>query len=367
MAAKTVWNPEQQTYHGGQEWSSLNNFVEDFSVTTNGLGAHPGGVAAAQKAMATVAHYPPADFEPARSDLCAFLYPKGNADEMKKRLLMGNGASELIDLIVRHAKEKGHTGWKPGSTVQYKEYERSSKAAGHTIMNKGNEDASLLCVINPCNPTGEFLPIERMKAYITENTTENCTVLVDESMLFWEGPEWRQNSLINQQAWIKTLLDEKNIAVWIIHSWTKIWSCCGLRVGSALAPSEADANSLLGKQPPWSLNTGALHFISAATAEVSDSFIKETWKVTPEWRANLVSLIEKDHPNWAVHGEPWLSWVWIDTKSEATATEAVEKARLAGCPIRWGKYGYAQPQFIRIAVRDPKSTAVLMEALKAVE
>lgn len=40
-----------QTFHGGQDWMHLPNFVEDFSVTTNGLGTPEGAMQAAQKAV----------------------------------------------------------------------------------------------------------------------------------------------------------------------------------------------------------------------------------------------------------------------------------------------------------------------------
>ena len=35
---ETKWNQNTQEYHAGQEWNTIDNFVEDFSVTTNGLG-----------------------------------------------------------------------------------------------------------------------------------------------------------------------------------------------------------------------------------------------------------------------------------------------------------------------------------------
>lgn len=40
-----------QTFHGGQDWAHLSNFVEDFSVTTNGLGTPEGAMEAAYKAV----------------------------------------------------------------------------------------------------------------------------------------------------------------------------------------------------------------------------------------------------------------------------------------------------------------------------
>lgn len=42
-----------QTFHGGQDWAHLSNFVEDFSVTTNGLGTPEGAMEAAYKAVSS--------------------------------------------------------------------------------------------------------------------------------------------------------------------------------------------------------------------------------------------------------------------------------------------------------------------------
>ncbi|RUP47768.1 hypothetical protein BC936DRAFT_145351 [Jimgerdemannia flammicorona] len=47
----TVWDTKTQTYHGGQEYRFINNFVEDFSVTTNYLGAPKPALEAARDAV----------------------------------------------------------------------------------------------------------------------------------------------------------------------------------------------------------------------------------------------------------------------------------------------------------------------------
>ncbi|KAF4684036.1 dual specificity protein kinase yak1, partial [Perkinsus olseni] len=46
----TKWDLKTQTPHGGQEWSEISNLVEDFSVTTNGLGPVPEALEAAKEA-----------------------------------------------------------------------------------------------------------------------------------------------------------------------------------------------------------------------------------------------------------------------------------------------------------------------------
>ena len=93
---------EGMAFHGGQEWQLLPNFVEDLSVTTNGLGPPEAALAAAREAVGTAQHYPPMDFEPQRSELARFLWGAA-AEHATDRLLLGNGASELIDLLTRDA------------------------------------------------------------------------------------------------------------------------------------------------------------------------------------------------------------------------------------------------------------------------
>ncbi len=57
---------------------------------------------AAYNAISNISHYPPSDFEPAISDLALFLWEEPEAASTYKLLMtLGNGASELIDLVIR--------------------------------------------------------------------------------------------------------------------------------------------------------------------------------------------------------------------------------------------------------------------------
>lgn len=49
--ANNVWDTKTQTFHGGQEHRFINNFVEDFSVTTNYLGTPKKALEAAKEAV----------------------------------------------------------------------------------------------------------------------------------------------------------------------------------------------------------------------------------------------------------------------------------------------------------------------------
>ncbi|KAI8064477.1 pyridoxal phosphate-dependent transferase [Gongronella butleri] len=361
----TVWDSTTQTFHGGQEHSFLDNFVEDFSVTTNYLGTPKQALEAAKEAMHDIHHYPAANQEPAKSHLAQFLWPN-DYQQHHGRLLMGNGASELIDLVVRlclknHADTEAPT-WKGGPwNVQYQEYQRSASTNGFTILDPKNPDrANMVCLVNPCNPTGDYMTIEPLKAWIKANVKTGGTVIVDESMQPWVSAAFRDDSLISQHEFMQELWQEEKVSLYVMHSWTKIWSCTGLRVGSVICASDAHCAALRKIQVPWSVNGPALKFVEAVVKD--DAYLNETWQNTTRLRAYLVDKLLALHPEWVIHGKPFLSWVWVDMGSQEMADKAVQLARAAGVPVRSGTPGYQCLSFVRVAVRVEDQVDVLVRA-----
>jgi len=358
----TAWDLNTQQPHGGQEWSSLDNFCEDFSVTTNCMGPPWAAISAATAALQHLHHYPAANFEPAISDLARFLAPdtKEGFEDIRERLLLGNGASELIDLVTRVGAHQGNF---YVDDTQYKEYCRAALASGRERLDdlEDAEDFALIAIVNPCNPTGIYRKVDEMKAHVEETCTDHTTVLIDESMQPWVGPQWREDSIVNESAWVAKMCKERDIRIYVIHSWTKIWTCPGLRIGSVVAPTKEDIVTLKEHQVPWSLNVSALGFLSAAVKD--RDFLEQTWELTPRWRLATVNKLGEMFPAWEFHGDASLSWIWIDTKDAEVAQKCTDVCKKAGVPIRWGALGYKKPNFIRIAVRSPHKQAVLFKAL----
>ena len=310
-----------------------------------------------------IEHYPAQDFEPSVTDLAVFLAGSSpaNASDIRSRLILGNGASELIDMVARLAPEGS---WKPGNThVQYMEYERSAHNYDRKKISWNDKQARLTCMVNPTNPTGDYLTITEMKSYIETNCGDGSFVVVDESMQPWLGPGWQQDSLVSQRDWVKRLYETRKISVYVIHSWTKLWSCPGIRLGSILTPTEESANEMRRIQVPWSVNGPALAFLTAA---INDrAYLESTWETTPVFRKNLVDNILDMFPGWKIEGKTWSSWLWINTHSSELAKAAVDACKARGVPIRWGKYGYECPTYIRIGVRDQIYHEPLFEALES--
>ena len=295
-----------------------------------------------------------------------FIWPEAGT-KYERQFMMGNGASELIDLVVRSAMPQDGTApaWKPGGTVtQYKEYERSSKAQGMVTKDASARDIQLTCIVNPCNPTGDYMAVGDMMKYIEEHVPDGTTVMVDESMQPWHGPEWRSDSLTCNMEWIQAQYESRGVKVWIMHSWTKIWSCAGLRLGSVIGPNPAVVAAVRKKQVPWSLNTCAIAFCAEAVDDVE--YLEDTWAKTPAWRKLSTDVLSAEYPHWSVHGEPWLSWLWIDTKDAELTEKIVVAAKANGTPVRTGAAGYNMPTFFRMAVRSPENTADFWECIRKI-
>ena len=65
---------------------------------------------------------------------------------------------------------------------------------------------------------------------------------------------------------------------------------------------------------PWNVNVLALDYLSVCIN--SKDYMQQTWNITNTLRQNQKQQLLQIFPDWDVKGEPFLSWMWIDTKSE---------------------------------------------------
>merc|ERR1711934_145147 len=94
--------------------------------------------------------------------------------------------------------------------------------------------------------------------------------------------------------------------------------------------------------------------------------MQDTWDITHTWRAQIAERILEKFPDFEIKGEPFLSWLWIDTHSSELADILVDVSKKAGCPIRSGSPGYHLPTMVRVAVREPAHVDILLNAWEEV-
>ena len=65
---------------------------------------------------------------------------------------------------------------------------------------------------------------------------------------------------------------------------------------------------------PWNVNVLALDYMSVCMK--SKDYLQQTWNVTNTLRLHQKQQLQQLFPEWEIKGEDFLSWMWIDTKSE---------------------------------------------------
>lgn len=358
-----VWDLETQEFHGGQSWRECPNFIADFSVTTTPLGAPPKALQAAQDALKHIHHYPNADASHARTALAKFCNWRAS------QLLVGNGASEFIDMLMKALPPGPYC---PAPYIAtYQEYHRAARAAGREMIQPKQDDAeydvedgrssaivsclkqkpSVMVFIRPNSPTGECISLQHLQAVLDE--APEMKVIVDESFLPFAGKQWNELSALH-------LIDRYPTRLIVVQSWTKLWSCAGLRLGSMCAGEEL-IKSLKKIQTPWSCNSIAQAF--AVEAVEDRSYLCNTWKNVPLWREMTAGQIQ--NLGWQVMHKScdWVPWLLVKCPSKEVAAKACKSALSVGCPVRYCA-SYGLPQYIRIAVRQPKYQEVLFSEWK---
>jgi len=354
--------------HGGQDiYDNLNELVEDFSVTTNYLGPSKIGLECIKNNVSLINHYPKQDQEPYKTNLCNFLFNK--IKNKNNHLILGNGASEFIELIIRTCVKTEDNQYREDpatpktyyvNPVQYMEYERAC-INNNAVKTTDIKTADIVCIVNPCNPTGEYLSLQKMLKQIN-SCKDNSTIIIDESMQIWLNEKFREDSMLCQYKFIKNKLKNNNIKIYIIHSWTKIFSCTGLRVGSVLAPNKDTYDTLIKHQNPWSCNILALEYLNATLNDYA--YLQKTWNTTYLLRKYQTTIIETTFPTWKTEGESFLSWIWINLPDEKMAEKIYNISKNNNMPVRWGKIGYGKPNYIRLAVRETTSFNLLINSWK---
>lgn len=222
----------------------------DFSSNINPLGPPPGLIKELQNNLSgDLDRYPVPQARVLRSALASFLAIS------VERLLVGNGANELIHLLFLWAR--------PQRVIipfpTFSEYERAARLAGAEVrkfplplqaaspLERANIKELLawgdfLVFCNPNNPTGFFYAPETILEIVREAGEKNITILIDESFVFFTGRPLQHAFLANNYPHL-----------WTVVSLTKLWALPGLRLGFLVGP-EAKIQLLTQRGDPWRVN-----------------------------------------------------------------------------------------------------------------
>jgi histidinol-phosphate aminotransferase len=299
------------------------------------------------------------------------LYPDGGGFELRRVLAehhgvspqcvtLGNGSNDVLDLVARVFLQ-------PGAESLFSEhafavYPITTQAVGATPRIAPARDfghdldamTNLVCgrtrvvwIANPNNPTGTWLPSERLRNFI-ESLPETCVVVVDEAYTEYVDVP----SFPDAARWIGTY---PNLIV--TRTFSKAHGLAALRVGYALSdPRVAD---LLNRvRQPFNVNSLAQ---AAAAAAIGDrDHVRASVELN---RAGMSQLVEGLDALGLSHIPSVGNFVSVDLGRPAAPIDAA-LLRLGVIVRPIANYGL--PNHLRVSIGLPLENARFIEALRHV-
>lgn len=328
-------------HHGDDE---LAPGLVDLAVNVRSDAPPPWLRAVLHEAVEQSAAYP--DPAPARAAVAA---AHGRRSD---EVLLTAGAAETFVLLARALQPRRAIVVHPSFT----EPEAALRAAGHPVERlllrpedryrldpaAVPDDADLVVLGNPTNPTSVLHPAGDVAALARPGRV----LVVDEA--FADTVPGEPESLTARRD-LPGLL--------VVRSLTKTWGLAGLRVGYALGPAEL-VTTLAAAQPHWPVSTPALAALRACTTPAARA---EAEAVAIELGRRRAALLSALPPGVSVIGEPRSSFVLLRVPDgEAVRTALRER----GWAVRRGDtFPGLSPDHLRVAVRDPATSAAFAAAL----
>ena len=202
------------------------------------------------------------------------------------------------------------------------------------------EDADLVVVGNPTNPTGVLHAADRIRELVRPGRL----VVVDEAFIDFVPGE--QHSLA----------DITVPGLVVVRSLTKLWAIPGVRAGYVLATPDVVAE-LRAKQTPWSVSaTAAAAMVACAGEEARAEQARRATRTVANRRVLVDGLTELGVPTVAGQAPFVLARVGAGTH---------QRLRAAGYAVRRADtFPGLGPDWVRIAVRSPELTRKLLVALR---
>ena len=221
-------------------------------------------------------YFPTADFWKrlkADFEVVAKEYPAGQKslaqamatafDLLPERLVVANGASELIKIICGHGNATVAV-----STPGFNEYENATGAANLVkvelkaptfefdadafIAKMKQGRAHMAVVVSPNNPTSLAVPREKLLKLLSAMEAYGALMILDESFIeFTDNPE--NYSLMDQVPKRRNLV--------IVKSLSKIYGIAGLRLGYLYTDNASIINTTKRALPIWNINGFAESFL----------------------------------------------------------------------------------------------------------
>ncbi|MCR8656377.1 threonine-phosphate decarboxylase CobD [Paenibacillus endoradicis] len=317
----------------------------DFSSNMNPLGPPQVVADILSQYMQHITKYP----DPAIRQLRSTIASKHLVD--LEEVIVGNGAAELIDLVVRYFQPKTAAIVAP-SFIEYEQalqkngckitYIESEAVNGFTPNEQQvdkliqQQSIELYMLGHPNNPTGQLLS-EQM---VTNLLRSGAIVVLDEAFLDFHQHE-------DELSWISKVSKYRNL--FVIRSMTKFYSIPGIRLGYMIGAVN-QLQHMKQMQYPWSVNSLAQLIGHAVLQDQSYASESKSWLVEEaNWMYEQLACL---------HVKPFrtvTNYILVDLAYgyEITASELQQLMGKQGILIRDAStFKGLQSSYIRLAIKS---------------
>ena len=288
-------------------------------------------------------------------------------DIRQKYTVVGNGAAELIKSLMERVE--GRIGVVYPTFQEYPNRKEQTKIIGFTPDNAdltytaddlirfyADKKLSTLLLINPDNPSGNFIPIVDVLRLATWCKERGIFFVVDESFVDF-SEDFRNNSLLHNEI----LQAYPNLAV--MKSISKSYGVPGLRLGILASSDEELINWMKHDVSIWNINSFA-EFYMQIFGKYQKDYDRACQKFIAERERFMARLT--DIPFLRVI--PSQANYFLCQITEKYTSEELTRRLLMDFNILIkdcdNKDGLKNKNYVRIAVRDQKDNDTLVEALK---
>jgi histidinol-phosphate aminotransferase len=270
------------------------------------------------------------------------------------RLIVGNGAAELLSAATRALIEPGQellTSWPSYPLFPIMARRAHGRAVPVTdgvdaLLEAVGSDTRVVALASPNDPTGELLPTGELERLLA-GLPEGIGVLLDESLVEFADAQPTDASLA---------LLENNPRLLVFRSFSKAWGLAGLRCGYALGGPGSE-ELLAELEPDLGVSeisqAGALEALRSCT----DLLAKRVQRVAHE-RVRLTTALRQRHFEVS---DSQANFLWVAHPSVDGGELSARLAR-AGVLVAAGE-ALGEPRHVRISIRDDAASTRLLSAL----
>lgn len=284
-----------------------------------------------------------------------------------KQILVGNGAAELINVLI--SEIKGNVGiilptfqeypsrLKEHATVHY--FTPQNNDFSYTIedLKEFSKEIDTLILINPDNPSGNFISKPNILKLIEYFKSQNKAVILDESFVDF-SEESELNSLLDGE-----ILDKYPNLI-VIKSISKSYGVPGIRLGIMATSDENVLAKCYKNIPVWNINSYGEYFLQILNKH-KKHYLNACRKIA-ENRAEFYK--ELSALSFLRPVKSQANYILCEVLKPYSSIELCQQVLEHNILVKdcQDKMGFNGKQYIRLAVKSKEDNAELVRVLKTI-